>query len=238
MQPSEFLRVMKRIIREEQPVTPVRLGTVDEVAVDGLSATVQLDGETAAGGTYYPSVAYTPVAGDRVVLLRAGNSWTILGKVGSGGAVPTDPYVPSSVGARVELNSAFTAAISGTDTAVPWDAEDRDDAGFWSSSDPTRLTAPHDGWYVSSFMARWDTSTAGTYREIRISRTRAGNVLGFAGMQVGPPIARSWQNCGGPVYMLAGDYLEARVVHDSGSNRTISHTSDVTSFSIAALHVP
>lgn len=84
MRPEEFVD----LVRKAAPAgaDPTALATVDTPNAGGTAATVVFDGETVAAVREYPSVGYTPVAGDRVVLLRTGHGWVIVGKVSSGGA--------------------------------------------------------------------------------------------------------------------------------------------------------
>lgn len=86
MHEAELLDVM-RGPRESSRV--VRLGTVDPNHTSG-DPQVQWDGEDAVSTKSYPTVGYTPVAGDRVVAIPAGRSWLIIGKVGSGDLVGHD----------------------------------------------------------------------------------------------------------------------------------------------------
>lgn len=58
-----------------------KLGTIPASYTTG-KPTVQFDGESSASTKQYPYLAsYTPVAGDRVLLVRIGNSWVIQGKI-------------------------------------------------------------------------------------------------------------------------------------------------------------
>lgn len=58
-----------------------RLGTIDPAYSTGAPKVI-FDGEDAVSGrTYMRLASYTPVAGDRVELLRFGSTWVIQGKV-------------------------------------------------------------------------------------------------------------------------------------------------------------
>ena len=82
MTPAELVG----LIREASPtVAPqVKLGTVDAGYTSGLP-TVAFDDEATASTRGRPHLsAYTPVASDRVLLVRVGtvgSSWVILGKI-------------------------------------------------------------------------------------------------------------------------------------------------------------
>lgn len=78
MRPDEFLQIVR-----DQPSSGslVRLGTISTGYTSGRPQ-VQWDGETAPSSRTYPHLAsYTPAAGDRVLAVRAGRTWVILGRV-------------------------------------------------------------------------------------------------------------------------------------------------------------
>lgn len=89
MDSDDLLGLIRQTVREEMADSSFSIGTVD--TVDGTSASVRFDGETSASVKKYPTVGYTPVAGDRVVLSLVGRSWVILGKVSSGAAGGSHP---------------------------------------------------------------------------------------------------------------------------------------------------
>lgn len=65
-------------------------------------------------------------------------------------------YTSAARACRVQRAAALN--VTTTDTAVSWDTEVRDDGGFWNSGQPTRLTAPEDGWYHVGAVASHLTS--------------------------------------------------------------------------------
>lgn len=77
---SQLRDIIRDIVRQERkPMT--KLGTIPVTYTTG-KPTVQFDGETSPSAKQYPYLAsYTPVAGDRVLLVRVGNSWVIQGKI-------------------------------------------------------------------------------------------------------------------------------------------------------------
>lgn len=83
MDSDDLIGLIRETVREEMAGSSFAIGTID--TIDGTSASVRFDGETAASTKKYPSVGYSPVAGDRVVLSLVGRSWVILGKIGSAG---------------------------------------------------------------------------------------------------------------------------------------------------------
>ena len=69
------------VAKPEVPNPWIRHGTIPAGYTTGMP-TVQFDGDTAASGRRYPYVSsYTPTANDRVVLVRSGSTWLVLGKI-------------------------------------------------------------------------------------------------------------------------------------------------------------
>jgi hypothetical protein len=77
---SQLRDIIRDIVRQERrPMT--KLGTIPASYTTG-KPTVQFDGESSPSVKCYPYIeSYTPSAGDRVLLIRVGNSWVIQGKV-------------------------------------------------------------------------------------------------------------------------------------------------------------
>lgn len=83
--PGDFLALVQEPGRNEKSDL-VKMGTIDPAyngTVGVTGAKVKFDGESAVSGRgYLPLASYTPVVNHRVLLLRAGNTWVILGKIG------------------------------------------------------------------------------------------------------------------------------------------------------------
>lgn len=76
--PAEFLLA---VASKPDSELVVRMGTVDPAYTSGRP-TIIFDGETVASVKTYPYLAsYTPVASHRVLLLRAGHAWVVLGRI-------------------------------------------------------------------------------------------------------------------------------------------------------------
>jgi hypothetical protein len=75
------LTLIDKWVRNPQGLNPWhRHGTIASVV--GGVATVRFDGEDTASTRLYPTnAAYLPVVGDRVYLVRSGNTWLIAFKV-------------------------------------------------------------------------------------------------------------------------------------------------------------
>lgn len=72
------------LVRIEEPASrDVRLGTI--TSTSGTRPNVRFDGENTASSKGYPFIAsYVPTVGDRVLLVRVGSTFTILGVLSDG----------------------------------------------------------------------------------------------------------------------------------------------------------
>lgn len=72
--------VRQEMDKQTSSLSPlIRLGTV--VDASGRPQ-IRFDGEDEASERRYPFLeSYTPVVGDRVLLLKCGNTWVVIGKV-------------------------------------------------------------------------------------------------------------------------------------------------------------
>lgn len=72
---------MQVISPDQSPPSPFKMGTIPDTYTSGLP-TIKFDGETVASTKRYPCFgAYTPKAGDRVLLARVGHGWVVMDKV-------------------------------------------------------------------------------------------------------------------------------------------------------------
>jgi len=77
IKPADFLKITKG----GTPKAPYRLGKIDPAYSSGRPKIV-FDGETTASEKQYPYLeSYSPVANDRVLLLKVSGSYVIIGKV-------------------------------------------------------------------------------------------------------------------------------------------------------------
>lgn len=77
--PEEFLKTVRKADDSDDIV--IRMGTIPGGYAGGRP-TVQFDGESIASTKTYPYLgSYTPTAGDRVLLVRAGHTWVVLGEI-------------------------------------------------------------------------------------------------------------------------------------------------------------
>lgn len=77
--PADFLEIMRS---EEKPV--FKIGTINP-DYSGGNAKIKFDGEDVVSGKEYLSIGYTPVANDRVLLIKISGTYLILGKIGGAG---------------------------------------------------------------------------------------------------------------------------------------------------------
>ncbi len=70
---------------------------------------------------------------------------------------------PAAYGASVHLTTGETISNNSA-TLIPWDAEDFDNGGFWTSGAADRFTIPIDGLYLVGESIRWDTFTGAADR--------------------------------------------------------------------------
>lgn len=86
MNPEEFLRIIRERVhawvRELlDDLDIIKFGTIPGSYAAGRP-TVTFDGESTASTKTYPYLSsYTPTAGHRVALIRAGHTWLILGRM-------------------------------------------------------------------------------------------------------------------------------------------------------------
>lgn len=81
-----LLQIITRYVRAEvarssSAARPARLATVNPAHASGRPR-VTFDGETTLSGKAYPYLSsYVPAGGDRVLMIPAGSSYVIIGKV-------------------------------------------------------------------------------------------------------------------------------------------------------------
>lgn len=79
MDAREFLDAVARTIPTQGP--PTRLATIDLAYAAGRPK-VTFDGESVLSPRTYPYLAsYVPAAGHRVLMLRSGSTWVVVGRV-------------------------------------------------------------------------------------------------------------------------------------------------------------
>jgi len=114
-------------------------------------------------------------------------------------------------GARV-YRSTTQSLPDGVYTPLSWDTTLRDDEGYWDVSNPTRLTAPSDGWYV--FTAGFNTSSAPTSVRTKwqVNGTKILDFNRISGQGSNDARAHACTE-----YLNAGDYVEFLAYASDGS---------------------
>jgi hypothetical protein len=145
------------------------------------------------------------------------------------------------VGARVKRVGAAQTGTTSVWLLALWDGEDYDSGGIHDNAvNPSRLTAPSDGYYLVQAQTSWATSAVGV-RQTMLRINAAGNTaLGTSLMQQGP-----WAGVtGGFQYtmstvcrLVAGDYVELFTWHNHGANLGANGTIATDFFAITRLAV-
>lgn len=143
-------------------------------------------------------------------------------------------YTPGrTIAARVRHSTTQTLT-TGTNTALNFDTETRDDGGLHDAvTNNTRLTASIAGWYAITGMVEFDQNITG--RRLVGVRLNGTTLLSFhselpitaPGIATGMAIATTY-------YLSASDYVELIARQDSGGNLNSNSTSPYApSFSMA-----
>lgn len=119
MEALDWLQSVVDAVKAQIDTRTLRLATVDPaysptaVYPDPMPyPKVTFEGETSLSTEKAVLAGYIPTAGERVVLAPIGTTWVILG------SVDPPPYGPPR--AKLYLNTAVSASVSGTSTAVQW----------------------------------------------------------------------------------------------------------------------
>jgi len=132
------------------------------------------------------------------------------------------------------VRTGVQTITTGTVTPVQWQSTIYDPHSMWSGGNPERLTAPWTGWYAPSATVSWASSSNGFFR--RLTLYLSGTVEDATSEQLDNaadtnPLRQNLA-CDG-LKMTAGQFVEVRVTHDAGSDRTIEDT--ISNFKLAYL---
>lgn len=200
MDADEFLDTVRLAV--PGPQETVRIGVVDTALAD--RATVVFDGEDVATTKEYLCVNYSPTAGDRVCLLRAGHSWIIIGEIGSGGGglhhhdadyadiahdhdpdyadiAHSHPHVHDSLIVVGSVNTGFNLNNAGGQQ-LGWGGIESDHADWnWQASEAAQIAAQFDGSAWISTNIEMTTVDIRTNIRIRIQKNSGASYLLGAG---------------------------------------------------------
>lgn len=140
---------------------------------------------------------------------------------------------PFTRGAMVYRTSDYSVA-NATWTDVPWQAEQYDTNGFWSSSDPIAIVIPSGiTKVILKGCVRWDTNSNGgrlvTFGKYNPQSGNYENFIGVTIIDLAQP--NSTQNRGyswvttAPLSVQAGDKFALRVYQSSGGSLNLTHDS-------------
>lgn len=151
----------------------------------------------------------TLVQYDAIELIYDGTTWNEIGR--------------SAAGQGTRLESTATQAIANnTQTAVSYSGvtPDFDDAGQFSNSTPTRLTAKSPGTYLFGGTVLWQDGTGGTERSLRIIKN--GNTGGgYARQSLQGTANGQFLHTVGAARLALNDYIELSAYQDSGGSLNI-----------------
>lgn len=123
--------------------------------------------------------------------------------------------------ANRSTTQAITTGAESAANAVSWTDIELDALGGWSAANPTRWTAPRDGWYKLEGSVGFNGSTAGEIRDAiwfvngaLISMGRARTIASTA--ISGDPLTIEARAI--PRLLAEGDYVELIAAQDSGSS--------------------
>jgi hypothetical protein len=123
-------------------------------------------------------------------------------------------------GARIRRAAASVNIPNVTLHVVTFDTEDLDQAGYWTSGQPTRITVPQTGWYTVSAQIIWTCSANSGTRDVnlRVNGTdyRVVSRVAANGNADGHQLAT------GLMYMTTADYFEVVLYHGASGNSTVT----------------
>lgn len=134
------------------------------------------------------------------------------------------PHYPYPVAARVYNNANISIPDSAV-TALTFNTVRRDNGSLYNVANPSRLTAPVDGWYLITGSALFANSAAGSERagSIRINGTNIAQTDPSFGAAIPPTL-----NVTTLYYLTAGQYAEYYVYQNSGGALNILASGNYT----------
>lgn len=180
-------------------------GTTTYPGVEGYPSTTQRNKNSALVILYLEKNDYVEI------MARQSVAGTI--NVDSGNAALVK--VSSGSGCQVHLTANEGVANTGT-TAIPWDAEDRDDGGYWDAGAPTRLTVASNGWYLICVNFIWNSVSGDHWAGVEFRKNGATTYVGHIvidGSGVDYDFGASIL-----LQLSATDYIEALASQTSGTN--------------------
>lgn len=125
-------------------------------------------------------------------------------------------------GCRV-IRTATQAVDSGTVTPLNFDLEISDTDNCWSGSDPTKLFAARDGYYLAG--GGWSMSAANNSAASRcLASVRLNGTTDLMHSELHTIAGKAFSLgvSSGMFRMSVGDYVEITMYHDEGTTKTLS----------------
>lgn len=140
--------------------------------------------------------------------------WSIRDLLGYGIGEIVESVGLARIGASVSRSTALSIP-NATPTPITWNNEIIDHGGCWTAGDPTKLTAPVDGWYAITAFAWWDGDNDGGRRlYIRLNAT---TTIGRQSV-VSPAAHNDVANSVSALYYLeAGEYVDVIADQNAGN---------------------
>jgi hypothetical protein len=180
----------------------------------------------ATGATGATGAGATGATGSQGATGSPGGATGATGPAGAqGNTGATGPGVASFKGARV-TRTALQVIGDNTLTPVSFDTESFDEGGFFSLSNPTRLTAPEDGRYLVGYQIEFEANTTGS----RHARIRLNGSIYVAYEWFDPQALSPRMNGSVLIEMPAGDYVELVVFQDSGGDLDLTQQDEYSPF--------
>lgn len=162
---DDFFGAMTQVARKEAPERSLAVATVDPAYTSG-AAKVTFDGETALSTRAYPILAAV-AAGARVVMIKAGSTWLVLGQIGG---PPGGGGGGSMTRAQIDALGVDAGTLDGIDstgfaTRLALDTVNAVRQGQWSLSFQNGSTGVDASWDGSNFkFGTWIAmATAGSH---------------------------------------------------------------------------
>lgn len=118
------------------------------------------------------------------------------------------------------LNKAIAPGVGGIPVAIPWDSASYNVGSIWSGSNPTRFTAPVDGYYLGWSSLIWGPENVDTTLHTYLAKFGA-----FPDILLAYHTYRTFFetiNQTKPFVMNAGDYMEVYVGLSAGGDGTMN----------------
>lgn len=210
---------------------PNRMAVIDPLYTTG-DPKVTFEGESQKTAKGFKCIQYTPVPGDRVIMIPVGKKdYAIVGKNGSSG--PVIPSIPSPVLLTARRNTDIVVPNAGVN--LPFDGEVRDTNSLWTplsaTSQPTsgsQFTGFPAGDYeitLSCAVAPVTgnlVTTFGLYILLNAVSPWAAADYALAGPEIPAQAAKNTNTCVARVTLGPSDVVTARMFNSTSAGTTVT----------------